>query len=263
MNSTVDNEIVSYWNGRARTYSNGVRGELGDARREYWESVIGDATADVMRACDAQGRPPLVLDLGCGPGFFSILFAKRGCLVHAVDSSPEMLSQARTNVSAARMQGRVTFRQHDISTLSCPDDMYDLAVGRNVTWLMRDPEGAYAEWLRVLRPGGKLLMFDANWYQYLVDPQVDAARRRDQESNVLEGWDEDAQATSDEEKRCEEIATHLPLTYKVRPAWDLEVLNRLGASSARADVDIWKRLWTESERRYYASSPMFMVEAVK
>ena len=65
---------------------------------------------------------------------------------------------------------------------------------------MRDPRAAYAEWLRVVRPGGKILIFDANWYRYLVDDRVAQARQADQENNNLEGWDEASQATSAEEK---------------------------------------------------------------
>ena len=106
-------------------------------------------------------------------------------------------------------------------------------------------------------------MFDANWYRYLVDESIDAQRRIDQESNVPECWDEDSLATTAEEKHCEEIAARLPLTPVLRPAWDLEVLPRLGARHVRADEEVWGELWTESEQAYYGSSPLFLVDAVK
>ena len=174
-----------------------------------------------------------------------------------------MLDRAQANIQAAGYENCVTLHESDVTSLPFEDAAFDVAACRNLTWLLLDPEAAYAEWLRVLRPGGKLLVFDANWYRYLVDPQIDAARRADQENNVLEGWDEDSQATSDEEKRSELIATELPMTYLLRPAWDLDVLPRLGATQVHADELIWKELWTESEKVYYASSPMFLVEAVK
>ena len=150
-----------------------------------------------------------------------------------------------------------------MADLPYDDDAFDLAVARNVTWVMQEPETAYAEWLRVLRPGGKLLVFDANWYRYLVDEAVAAARRADQEGNALEGWDDTSQATSEEERRCEDIARGLPLTYRLRPEWDIEALEGIGFSRASFDEEIWKSVWTDNERSYYRSTPLFMIEAVK
>ena len=36
-----------------------------------------------------------------------------------------------------------------------------------------------------------------------------------------------------------------------------------GRLEARADTDVWSELWTQSEQAYYATSPMFLVEAVR
>lgn len=255
--------ITEYWDERAQSYSNGVNGELEDGRRDAWAETLGGTLGGLIADAGAEGRTPRVADLGCGPGFFSVLLAQMGCAVDAVDGSAGMLALARENVSKMVPGGAVAFHERDLLSLPFADGTFDACVCRNVTWLMREPRAAYAEWLRVLRPGGKLVAFDANWYRYLVDPEVDAKRRADQENNVLEGWDEDAQATSEEERRCELIAAELPLTPVMRPAWDLDVLTALGATRVRADEDAWLRLWSESERSYYASSPMFMVEAVK
>lgn len=216
----------------------------------------------LLDAARAQGRTPRVLDLGCGPGFFTVLFTQMGCQVDAIDTSSEMLERARVNVANAVPDADAAFHQGDIASLPFEDGTFDLAISRNVTWLMREPEATYAEWLRVLRTGGKCVVFDANWYLYLADPELAAARRADMEGNVLEGWDEEAQATSQEEDWCEQIARDLPLTPVVRPAWDQKTLMNLGAA-VRVDKEIWRELWTPNEQSYYASSPMFMVEAVK
>lgn len=257
-NAVSTKELVDYWDERSTSYFKGVVGELSDGRRDAWEHVF-----DAIFGEWADGRALRVLDLGCGPGFFSVIFAVRGHKVTAVDMSAAMIGRARQNLEAESLAGEVEFHQGDVTTLPFDDNAFDLAVSRNITWLMRDPEGAYAEWLRVLAPGGKLLVFDANWYYYLFDSEVDAVRKACMEDNVLEGWDEEAQATSDEEKRCEEMARKLPLSSVLRPKWDLEVLTRLGISAVRADESVWQDVWTASEQAYYAYAPMFLVEAVK
>jgi SAM-dependent methyltransferase len=155
----------------------------------------------------------------------------------------------------------VEFHCGDVSKLPFADDTFDLAISRNVTWLMSDPVATYAEWLRVLAPGGQLAVFDANWYRYLVDPELDLLRKQDQMHEVPEK--SDARATPEEELRCERIAANLPLTSELRPAWDLEVLGDLGARHVAAYEDVWRHLWTPEERRYYRTSPLFLIVAEK
>ena len=255
--------LGEYWDRRAQSYSNGVVGELADGRKALWKSALAEAARAVLLDAAADGRAPRACDLGCGPGFFSVLLDELGFAVDAVDASPVMVGHARDNFAEAAPNGGATFHVCDLLSLPFPDDTFDLCVSRNVTWLMRDPQGAYAEWLRVLKPGGKLVTYDANWYRYLADPIVAAKRTADQSKYVLEGWDVDAQATPDEERRCEELALSLPLTFALRPQWDLQTLDGLGVSRRSADEGAWRRIWTESEQLYYGSTPLFMVEAVK
>ncbi|MBO4365340.1 MAG: methyltransferase domain-containing protein [Eggerthellaceae bacterium] len=261
--SNCSDVITEYWNGRAWSYSNGVNGELADTRRDAWEHVLAKVLEGVMAETAINGRMPHVADFGCGPGFFTVLLAGMGCKVDAFDASAEMLSFAKKNVAVQVPDGDVAFHECDLLSLPIDNNTFDACFSRNVTWLMQDPEAAYSEWLRVLRPGGKLVTFDANWYRYLVDSKIDAQRHADQDNNVLEGWDEDSHATPEEVDRCEKIAETLPLTPILRPQWDVDTLNGLGVAWVRSDEDAWKNLWTASEQLYYSSSPMFMVEAVK
>ena len=134
---------------------------------------------------------------------------------------------------------------------------------RNVTWLMRDPVAAYREWQRVLKPGGKLVVFDANWYTYLADAALDELRRSHQEDRAVLGWSENAFASAKQEDRCEALAAQLPLTYENRPDWDVEALSSIGFKSVAADEEVWRSVWTKGEQAFYATSPLFSVEAVK
>lgn len=256
-------QITDYWDERAAAYSCGVCEELGGERCAVWAHELYVRSREVLSRSQSKGRAPRVLDLGCGPGFFSILFADMGCAVDAIDASEGMLAQAKGNALRANVAESVSFHQGDISKLPFESSCFDVIASRNVTWLLRDPRAAYAEWLRVLRPGGKLIIFDANWYRYLDDPCVDAQRISDQPTTDILGWDEDSIASQDQERRCEDIARGLPFTYIQRPAWDRDALRELGCSQVRCDEDAWLRLWTEGERAFYGSSPLFLIEAVK
>ena len=260
---TLAEEIGEYWEGRAQTYSNGVEGELADNRKNLWKASLEEAASEILREARLEGRTPRACDLGCGPGFFSILLAEMGFDVEAVDGSSSMIEHARENADNALVGDRVSFHISDLASLPHSDESFDLCVSRNVTWLMREPEAAYAEWLRVLKPGGKLVAYDANWYLYLFDEEIKAQRTYDMENNVLEGWEEGVKATAAQERHCEELAMELPLSSIVRPAWDMEALNGLGVSWCRADEEAWKKVWTPNEQAFYRATPTFMVEAVK
>lgn len=204
-----------------------------------------------------------VLDLGCGPGFFEILLSQLGCQVDAVDSSTQMLARACDNVALAGNPERVEFFCGDIAKLPFVSDVYDVVISRNVTWLMRDPVATYAEWRRVLKPGGKLLVFDANWYTYLADEALDRARLCDQVDPSILNWGDRSFASTAQERRCEAIARELPHTYHQRPAWDLETLSRLDFAQVSADKSVYRRVWNAGEQAFYATSPLFAIEAVK
>ncbi|MDO4400328.1 MAG: class I SAM-dependent methyltransferase [Coriobacteriia bacterium] len=259
----MSKEMSEYWQGRSRSYSNGVKGELAGEMRPIWQAVLSSRTARARFAARTAGRTPCVADFGCGPGMFSILYAAMGCEVVAMDYSQNMLDHAAENARQEGVFQNISFTCGDVSKLPFPSGSFDVAVCRNVTWILEDPERAYAEWLRVLVPGGKLLVFDANWYRYLVDPET--ARRRDEDQNgrMLEGWDEEAQATSDEERYCEELAQTLPFTHILRPAWDVQAFERLGCKDVSVDEDIWKLVWPKSEQDYYGATPMFLIEVEK
>ena len=187
-----------------------------------------------------------VLDVGTGPGFFAILLAELGYQVTAVDYTASMLDEARHN--AGTLARQICFRQMNAEELSFEAASFDVLVTRNVTWNLHEPEKAYAQWTRVLKPGGVLLNFDANWYRYLWDEKAELGHRRDRENLA-------ASDVRDENRQA-------PLSSLQRPAWDLDVLHGLGMQAA-ADTEVWKQVWTKEERINNASTPMFLVEARK
>ena len=77
----------------------------------------------------------------------------------AVDYTQEMLDTAKRN--AGNLCERISFYKMDAQNLEFEDDVFDVVISRNLTWNLKDPKRAYEEWCRVLKPGGKLLNFDA------------------------------------------------------------------------------------------------------
>ena len=252
--NTLTNENRSYWDRRAPSYTDVIRKNLSDD----WDAVWADML--ISRFPQARGSEPLrVLDVGTGPGFYAIILAARGYRVTAVDFSENMLAEARRNAGA--LAGQIDFRQMDAHSLDFPDGSFDVIVTRNLTWNLSDPLRAYRDWLRVLRPGGAMLVFDANWYAYLVDEEKQREWNLDRE-NVRRAACEDHDDYPDS-RRMEAISRRLPMTARKRPAWDVETLRALGCARVTADEHIAERVWNPEEKLNYASTPGFLIHAVK
>ena len=252
--NTLTHENRRYWDRRAPSYTDVIRKNLADD----WDAVWAEELISRFPRRDG-GAPLRVLDVGTGPGFYAIILAARGYSVTAVDFSENMLAEARRNAGA--LAERIDFRQMDAHALDFPDGSFDVIVTRNLTWNLADPLRAYRDWLRVLRPGGAALIFDANWYAYLVDEEKQRAWDRDRE-NVRRTAYEDHDAYP-ESRRMEEISRRLPMTRRNRPAWDVETLRALGCASVTADTGVSERVWNREEQLNYASTPGFLIHAIK
>lgn len=248
-------DIENYWTNRAEGYSDQNKAELADKRRDLWRDVV----CEHMPAKDKEEIK--ILDIGTGPGFFPIMLAQNGYRVNAVDYTPEMLVKAKEN--AGELNERITFARMDAKELNFEDNSFDIILSRNLTWVLEEPDKAYREWHRVLKNGGKMLNFDANWYRYLYDDKKKAAWEADR-ANVKKSVykDQDEQKGVDVAKMTE-IAMQVPLSALDRPVWDRAVLTEIGFSGVRIDEGIGERVWDAEERLNYASTPMFMVVAQK
>lgn len=253
---SYEEENIHYWTHRTPGYSGVNQEELATNQRLVWRDVITER----IRARFLEKAPGeiKVLDVGTGPGFFAIILAEQGYSVTAVDYTETMLEAAKQNARA--LAEKITFLQMNAEELTFPDRSFDVLVTRNLTWNLHRPEKAYAQWCRVLKTGGLLLNFDANWYNYLHDEEARKGHLLDRE-NIANSDVGDETAGTDV-AAMEAIALQAPLSAKHRPEWDITVLEGLGME-VQADRSIWKRVWTREERINNASTPMFLVEAVK
>ena len=121
-----------------------------------------------------------MLDAGCGPGVYAEWLLDRGAAVVAIDASPRMVDHARE-----RTRGRAEVR---VADLAAPldflaDGSIDLVLSPLVLEYVRDWRATFAEFHRVLVPGGHLVVsvthpfFDYTFFEstkYFETEQVSA-----------------------------------------------------------------------------------------
>jgi SAM-dependent methyltransferase len=118
---------------------------------------------DLVRAALAAQPGDRVLDVGCGPGFYVAelleTVGREGSLV-GLDVSRDMLAAA-----AQRTEGQpnVEFYEAGATVLPAPDESFDRALSVQVLEYVEDIPAALAEMHRVLRPGGRLVVWDVDW----------------------------------------------------------------------------------------------------
>ena len=250
-------EINDYWSHRAVSYSEVNQTELAGCQHGLWKKELEKKLREVFKSASLQELS--VLDIGTGPGFFAILLAELGCKVTAVDANEAMLQQARRNAGA--LAKKIIFAQMGAQRLNFATGSFDVVISRNLTWVLTDPGRAYGEWCRVLKKGGLLLNFDANWYGYLYDEEKRRAYEKDREEVEAQGMEDHFIGTDIE--AMEKIALAVPLSTEQRPAWDEKILSVCGMQKIKFDFSINERLLSDTERVNYASTPYFGIAAVK
>jgi SAM-dependent methyltransferase len=110
----------------------------------------------------AAGSPASarVLEVGCGPGHLSIMLADQGLEVTGLDLDPAMIERAEANAAKADGTSRPSFVAGDAAALPFPDASFDVAVSTFSVHHWAEPGKGLAEIGRVLRPGGRALIWD-------------------------------------------------------------------------------------------------------
>jgi len=103
---------------------------------------------------ELEGRH--VLDVGCGDGALAWAVAAKGAEATGVDPDPAMLDAARSR--AANVGVRPRFLEGRVERLPFPDASFDVVVSVTVLCFVQDAAGAVREMVRVLGPGGRLVL---------------------------------------------------------------------------------------------------------
>ncbi|SDI70698.1 Methyltransferase domain-containing protein [Pseudobutyrivibrio sp. 49] len=257
MNADLTKENKAYWLKRAAGYSEVNREELSGVQRKNWTSFLTKEIATAFP--DREPADISIIDIGAGPGFLSIILAEAGYKVTAFDFAETMIEEAKAN--AGDLAKQIQFVQGDAMNLDFEDGSFDVIISRNLTWNLPDPAKAYQHWTRVLRSNGLMMVFDANWYRYLIDEDKKAAYDEDRQHVAEEGYGD--YNIGDDFDKMEVIAGKMPLTAKLRPQWDLEYLTELQAGQVTVQEDVGQLVYSKKELVNYKSTPLFMVKLVR
>jgi ubiquinone/menaquinone biosynthesis C-methylase UbiE len=121
--------------------------------------------------CDLQAGIKFILDhalplenpaleIGTGKGRFLVRLARHVRDITTVDISAEEQHRARLNARYRKVEGRIKFVLQDAARLPWPDHSFGAVVTMNAMHHIRNFQPVLAEMLRVVRPGGKLVLAD-------------------------------------------------------------------------------------------------------
>ena len=131
------------------------------------EKLFRDDTERMIAALWPGGKPAAgekVIELGCGPGFYSCGLAERfrEISVLGVDRSPSQLSWAREKRNALGLNN-CRFQSDNVLELSHADDSFDVLIASRLFTVLPNRRRAVAEMFRVLRPGGRCFIAEPRW----------------------------------------------------------------------------------------------------
>ena len=122
-----------------------------------WQDQLAPARTGMLTLASlASGEH--VLDLACGTGLVTLAAAESvgaSGSVLGTDLSGEMIEVARQR-AGEQQAANVTFQRMDAETLDLPDATFDVVLCSLGLMYVPDPQRAVREWLRVLKPGGRI-----------------------------------------------------------------------------------------------------------
>ena len=239
----VKDRVKKYWKKRAESFYELRHDEIESEKAEQWLEEIDKYIPN--------GKKLNILDIGCGTGFFEIILGRQGHTITGIDLTPEMVEKGNEMIAAYGLnEESVSIVQMDAEKLTFLDDTFDLVISRNLTWTLPHPTEAYAEWNRVLKPGGMMLNYDAEY-----------AKNAHQNLYSTENRSHDG-VSQEMKEECHKIYHMLSISNLSRPQWDREVLKNAGFSKIHIDTTFGDRVYKEKDR-FYIPDRMFEIMAQK
>lgn len=158
-------DIQEFWGALYKSLYTGV--DTGLTREQLLKAIDDLENMFRLRAHGAVVEMPVdqlagkqVLEIGCGAGGHSVLFATKGAVMTSVDITPQRAeaTQVKYDLLAGLIDPGCTARQADAENLPFADATFDIVYSNGVLHHTRDTERAIAEVFRVLKPGGQAVI---------------------------------------------------------------------------------------------------------
>lgn len=162
----IKQRVAEHWNARAPMLDASLHHiARSEAEDRAWHELLARhlPAGDNLR----------VLDIGTGLGYLASVAARLGHDATGIDIADAMIARARDY--CASLGVHPDLRVADADNLPFEDASFDAITERNVLWTMPEPGRTLAEFRRVLRPGGHLLVFESKWLESKSDPVETAA----------------------------------------------------------------------------------------
>jgi SAM-dependent methyltransferase len=128
-----------------------------------------------------------------------------------------------------------------------PPESFDALVTRNLTWALPHLPDVYRAWRRLLKKGGVLINFDADYC-------------REDESKPLPKHHAHSALSHEEVDAYEHMKDELRPSQRPRPDWDRELLTQAGFRHIQVDTQVYRRIYREFDE-FYNPTPIFALAA--
>lgn len=233
----IKQRMTNYWSQRAVDFSALRMKEFSGKMHERWIAEF--------RKYIPMEKPLKILDLGTGTGFFALLLGAEGHQVTGIDLTEDMILQARK--SAEILEIPADFYVMDAEAPEFAPETFDVLVTRNLTWGLPHLPEAYRNWHELLKPGGVLVNFDAD---YCREKKADALPENHAHKGIA----------PELSKEYEHFKDTLRPGQQPRPQWDVQLLTQAGFHDVTVDTGVWQRIYQEYDE-FYNPTPIFTIAA--
>ncbi len=238
----IKDKVESYWTKRADSFF--------ELRHDEIESEKSAKWLEEIKQLLPAGKSLNILDLGCGTGYFEVILGREGHKVTGIDLTEEMITKANEMIRIYGLDSNdVKTMVGDAENVAFADESFDVVITRNLTWTLPHPIDAYKDWYRVLKKGGVLLNFDAEYAK--------GAHNLNSPENIAH-----KNVSKELADECHDIYHMLTISTLDRPEWDVHILEEIGFKDIITDKTFGDRIFVERDE-FYIPDKMFSIKAMK